>query len=279
MTRRSYPPLPGSIAHAGDLRIAYTEVNPRAEGLPLILVHGNWSSRLWWEPVLHELVGAGARAIAYDLRGRGDTEGADNDYAIGDHAADLFAFADALGVPAFHLAGHSLGSAIAFEAALQCPERIATLAAFAPSWIDGMPAVFDQPHKQRAFADRAVLERALAPLAPSAPRDATWTRCVDAGHRQRLIAAERNLAALTAWKPGNALAALEMPRLVVTGALDVLTGGKNAERVAEALRTELLVYEGVGHCMPLEAPERCARELTKLRLAARAQVGKAQTGG
>lgn len=262
MTR--YAPLPCSFVRAGDLNVAYAEVNADAPGLPLILVHGNWSSRAWWEPVLHELIGKGVRAVAYDLRGRGQTEGPDNDYAIADHATDLFAFADAIGAPVFHLAGHSLGTAIAFEAALQKPARLATLAAFAPSWIDGMPAVFNQPHQQRVFASRTILESALAPLAPSAPKDDVWTRCVDAGHRQRMIAAERNLAALTAWKPGDALRAVSMPRVVITGTLDVLTGGKSAQRVAEALRTELLVYEGVGHCMPLEAPARCANDLIEL---------------
>lgn len=259
-----YAPLPCLRVRAGDLDIAYAEVNPSAGGAPLILVHGNWSSRTWWEPVLHELVGSGVRVVAYDLRGRGDTEGPDNDYAIADHAADLFAFADAIGAPEFHLAGHSLGSAVAFEAALEKPARITTLAAFAPSWIDGMPAVFNQPHQQRVFASRTILERALAPLAPSAPKDEVWERCVDAGHRQRMIAAERNLAALTAWRPGDALHALTMPRLVVTGTLDVLTGGKSAARVADALRTTLRVYDGVGHCMPLEAPARCAQDLLNL---------------
>ena len=55
-----------------------------------------------------------------------------------------------------------------------------------------------------------------------------------------------------------------MPRAVVTGTLDVLTGGTNAQRVADALRTELIVYEGVGHCMPLEAPKRCGAEIVRL---------------
>lgn len=260
----SYESLPVRTARARDLDIAYVEVNPEAKGPPVFLVHGNWSSRVWWEPVQRALLGKGLRAIAYDLRGRGLTQGPDNEYEIADHAADLFALADALGVETFHVAGHSLGSAIAFEAALEQPQRIASLAAFAPSWIDGMPAIFNQPHQQRALANRAILARALAPLAPSAPKDDLWERCVDDGTLQRLVAAEKNLAALTKWTPGDALNVFEMPRLAVTGTLDVLTGGASARRVAEAMRTPLIVYEGVGHCMPLEAPERCAADLRAL---------------
>lgn len=260
----SFDALPTRFVQAGDLDVAFAEVNPGAAGPPLLLVHGNWSSHIWWELVLRQLESSALRVVAYDLRGRGQTKGPDNDYAIADHAADLFALADALGAETFHVAGHSLGSAVAFEAALERPERIASLAAFAPSWIDGLPAVFNQPHQQQALANRAVLDRALRPLAPSAARDALWERCIDDGVLQRVVAAERNLAALTAWTPGDALQRLTMPRVVVTGTLDVLTGGHNAQRVAEALRTELVVYQGVGHCMPLEAPERCAAELLRL---------------
>lgn len=260
----SFTPLPTQLIAVADLRVAYAEVNPEAAGTPVMLLHGNWSSHVWWELVLRALDGHGVRAIAYDLRGRGATQGPDNEYRIADHARDLFALADALGVERFHVAGHSLGSAIAFEAALQKPARISSLAAFAPSWIDGMPAVFNQPQQQLALTDRATLERALMPLAPSAPRDALWARCVDDGVLQRVTAAERNLAALSAWRPGDALRALEMPRVVVTGTLDFLTGGENAQRVADALRTQLQVYPDVGHCMPLEAPARCADELLQL---------------
>ena len=267
MSTDTTTPFPVSFAEARGLRVAYAEINADASGLPLFLVHGNWSSHVWWELVLRELEGSNVRTIAYDLRGRGDTTGPDNDYRIADHAADLFALADALGAPVFHLAGHSLGSAIAFEAVLERPERIASLAAFAPSWIDGLPAVFNQPHQQHALKNRAVLDRALAPLAPTAPKDALWARCVDAGMQQSVIAAERNLAALTEWAPGEALRAVTVPRVVVSGTLDVLTGGSNARRVADVLCTDLIVYEDVGHCMPLEAPRRCAEQLQSLMLA------------
>lgn len=252
-------------AQAGDLSVAYSEVSAPAGAPTLFLVHGNWSSHVWWERVLDVFEARGqARVIAYDLRGRGASVGPDNGYTMREHAVDLFAFADALGVEDFHVVGHSLGSAIAMEAALWRPTRIASLAAFAPSWIDGMPLMFNNPAQQRALTAPGVLERALAPLAPSMPRDDFWRRCVAEGGRQRIVAAERNLSALSAWRPGDALRALEMPCVAVTGERDVLTGGAVARRVAEALRTELLVIPVVGHCVPMEAPERTVDILTEL---------------
>lgn len=74
----------------------------------LVLVHGNFASWRWWRPVLDRLP-AGYRAYAPDLRGCGDTDRPPDGYTIEQLAADLHAFARALGLPAFHLVGHSLG--------------------------------------------------------------------------------------------------------------------------------------------------------------------------
>src|SRR5690349_15296026 len=79
-----------------------------------VLVHGNFASWRWWRPVLDRLP-PGSRAYAPDLRGCGETAGGGEAeaYAIPALAEDLLAFADAVGVRAFHLVGHSLGGAVA----------------------------------------------------------------------------------------------------------------------------------------------------------------------
>lgn len=260
---------------AGDLKVAWTEANGDAPGAPLVLIHGNWSGRVWWEPVMQRLP-RHVRAIAPDLRGRGETQGPDGSYAIAALAADVVRLLDALGVDGFHIAGHSLGSAVALDAALRYPGRVRSVAVIAAAWVDGMPSLFHQPMHQRALADRTILDHALRPLAPAAPRDDLWRRCVDAGHRQRMEAALRNLDALTAWRPGDTLGEIAVPRLVLSGALDALTGGATSRRAAAALKTPLVVVPAVGHCIPLEAPDRCVRELVQLFEAGEAQASQAK---
>ena len=248
---------------AGDLDVQYLEAGDPG-GIPVLFVHGNWGSASWWEPLLARLP-AGHRGIAYDVRGRGATTGPDSSYAIAELAADLLAFATAVRADRFHLVGHSLGTAIAMQAALDAPDRLRSLAAIAPAWVDGMPAAYNVPAGQIAIKnDAALFASALKALAPTAPDDDYWKRLVREGHGQRLEAALRNLDALVAWTPGDRLAAIPAPKLVIAGALDPLTGGANAERAAAALGARLVTLDGVGHSPNIEAPDRVMELLAVL---------------
>lgn len=251
------------FVRADDLNVHYIEAG-EAGGSAVLFVHGNWGSASWWEPLLARLP-AGYRGIAYDVRGRGATGGPDSSYAIDALAADLLAFATAVRSDRFHVVGHSLGTAIAIQAALDAPDRVRSLAAISPAWVDGMPAAYNVPAGQIAIKnDAALFATALKPLAPTAPDDDYWKRLVGEGHGQRLEAALRNLDALVAWRPGDRLSAIHAPRLVIAGALDPLTGGANADRAAAALRARLVTLDGVGHSPNIESPDRVAELLAEL---------------
>lgn len=247
---------------AGDLRVHYREWStPVPAGLPALFVHGNWSTHRWWIPTITALARElpDHRFIAYDLRGRGDTEGPDHGYSIAELADDLARLLDALELERVHLVGHSLGTAIAIELALADPGRVASLVMVAPCWLDGMPSKWARHEDQaRVHADPQLYARLLAGMAPAAPRDALWDEIVVTGHRQREVATMRNLDALTAWRPGDQVRALSMPRIVVDGDLDPLCGGPTAARAAAAMACERVCMTGIGHSPNLEAPEQLA---------------------
>lgn len=237
---------------SADLNIYYLE---KGEGTPVVFVHGNWTTGTEWEPVLDRLP-PGWRGLAPDVRGRGQTTGPDNDYTMPELAADLRAFVDALGLDTFHLVGHSLGSAIALQFALESPERLKTLTVLAPGWVDGMPAAYNVPAAQQALhADPAYFAQALKFQMPTLPDGDLWQRLVTEGHQQRVSATLANLPALVAWQPGDALGAIPVPVLVVSGEQDVLTGGASAERAAAVLHTQSVVIPGTGHSPNVEAPD------------------------
>jgi pimeloyl-ACP methyl ester carboxylesterase len=237
---------------AGDQRVHYLDVGA---GAPVLFVHGNWASAGWWEPLLARLP-AGYRGLAPDLRGRGRTSGPDSDYSPASLAADMLAFADALGLTRLHVVGHSLGAAVATQLALDAPGRVATLALVAPPWPDGMPAELNQPERQRGLkADPVRFRAAIKAMAPTAPEDALWQRLVEEGHAQRLEAALGNIAGLVAWRPGEALRAIRAPRLVVGGALDPLITPATVVRAAALLGVAPVLLPGVGHSPNLEAPD------------------------
>lgn len=240
----------------GDLTVHYVD---RGAGSPAIFLHGNWATSSWWEPVL-DLLPAGRRGVAPDFRGRGRSTGpAGADYSIAGLAADLLALTGALGLDRVDLVGHSLGTAVALEFARRHGERVRSLCLIAPAWIDGMPAWLADPDAQRSLkTDRAKLGRALRAIAPRAPEGPDWERLVAESAQQDLEAALGAVGALVAWCPGDALAAIGCPSLVVVGSADQLTGGANAQRAAEVLGARCVVLPGIGHSPPIEDPKTLA---------------------
>ncbi len=236
---------------AGDLNVHYIE---RGVGEPVIFLHGNWATCGWWEPTLN-LLPEGYRGIAPDMRGRGKTAGPDHDYSLAALAQDTLMFADALGLDRFHLVGHSLGAGVAMQLALDRGERVLSLTAVAPPWVDGMPAEANSPERQQMLkANFDLFAMALKALAPTAPDDAFWRRLVAEGHEQRLEAALGAIGALANWAPGDALRAIQCPKLVIAGENDILVTQPVATRAAEALGAQIMVIPGVGHSPNIEAP-------------------------
>jgi pimeloyl-ACP methyl ester carboxylesterase len=235
-----------------DLAVYYLD---QGSGTPVIFLHGNWATSSWWEPLLARLPD-GWRGIACDLRGRGRTTGPDSDYSIPSLATDLRAFIETLGLEAPHLVGHSLGSGVAMEYALQHPSQVRSLTVLAPAWVDGMPQDAVAAERQRALkADRALFALALKAVAPTVPDDAYWQRLVAEGHAQRLTAALAAVDALASWKPGDRLRSLPCPKLVIGGARDLLILPAVVTRAAEALGASCVMLPEVGHSPNLEAPE------------------------
>ncbi len=257
---------------AGDLEVAYREwspiggYNPRL-GLPVVCLHGNWATSAVWTKVAAELP---ERCLfAPDMRGRGRTRGLDHGYGVDELALDLHEFLAALSLERVHLVGHSLGAGVIAEFALRWPERVASLVLIAPVWVDGMPEEHDDPERaQLMHSDRNAFAKIYAAMAPTAKRDVLWAGLVETGQEQRLEASLRNLEALRRWQPGERLRALTMPRRIVIGQRDELTGGAVAARAAEVLSTELIQIPDVGHSPHLEAPVWVAEVTAELAIEA-----------
>jgi pyruvate dehydrogenase E2 component (dihydrolipoamide acetyltransferase) len=116
---------------ADGRRIVYHDRMPdREEGPPLVLLHGFGGDKDNWLFNIDALA-VGRRVLAPDLPGHGETG---KDVADGDLdslATAVLAFLDALSIPRAHLAGPSLGGAVAIAAARAAPERVASLSLIA----------------------------------------------------------------------------------------------------------------------------------------------------
>lgn len=78
-----------------------------ADGIPVVLAHGTGQSRHSWGATVAALGARGLRAIAYDLRGHGESDRTEH-YSVPRHVEDVRAVLAAVGEPAI-LVGASLG--------------------------------------------------------------------------------------------------------------------------------------------------------------------------
>jgi pimeloyl-ACP methyl ester carboxylesterase len=273
------------VLHTPRLRVHYEEAGAGPEAF--VLVHGNFASWRWWRPVIDRLR-PGWRAIMPDLRGCGDTPGGTaisdlSPYGIPELALDLAGFVDALGLSSFHLAGHSLGGAVALEYAVKHQERLRSLTLAAPpppaglaemrrgtgksaSFLNAvdpdnghsMAALHASHRLHRLFGtNRWMLRRALSEMMPSVTLDRAFGESLltDAA-RMSPDAVVGFLQALHRWNIEDRLPALRVPTVIVWGARDVLVPRAGLERMAGLLpEGELVVWPDAGHSPQIERPE------------------------
>ncbi len=122
--------MPFASTGRGDLHFEVVDqVAPWQRPRDAILFHHGIgaSAAIWtgWFPALADA----HRLVRFDMRGYGRSHipGPDFAWSLELMVDDLFAVADAAGLPRFHLVGESIGGTVALAAALARPQRIATL--------------------------------------------------------------------------------------------------------------------------------------------------------
>lgn len=116
------------IVKANNINIYY-EIH--GNGTPLILIGGLASDHNGWETVLGEFAKK-FQVIIFDNRGAGQSDVTPAPYSTQLLAEDVVGLMDALEIPSAHVLGHSLGSAIAQQLAINFPEKIKKLIIHAP---------------------------------------------------------------------------------------------------------------------------------------------------
>lgn len=128
--------LPGIAQHTvktDRLMVAYLQAG-RGD-MPVVLVHGNCSSSLFFQDLMLMLATTGRYTLyAPDMRGYGnsDTLPVNATRGVRDYSDDLASFARALNMPRFHLLGWSLGGNVVMQYAIDYPESLRSLTLEAP---------------------------------------------------------------------------------------------------------------------------------------------------
>jgi pimeloyl-ACP methyl ester carboxylesterase len=98
-------PVRDEYVIAGDNTFHYVQWGE--QGPAIICIHGLTSNAFYFQALADELA-HDHRVIAYDLRGRGDSDKPEEGYSIPIHAEDLVELIDELGLQHPILLGHSL---------------------------------------------------------------------------------------------------------------------------------------------------------------------------
>lgn len=244
------------------LRIHYEQAG--STGDTLVLLHGNFASRRWWQPLLAELP-EGYRALAPDLRGCGFSDKPMEGYTLDRLTADLAAFADALAPSRFHLIGHSLGAAVALEFAAAHGGRLRSLVLVTPPPPNGLSPPESRGTEGLVAADS--LARWLPSLALNEPllnqvlyqafSHPDLHGLVEDALRISPLAAAGFTHVLTDWNIEAALPQIQVPTLIVGGAKDPLISPQALQQLAAALpQAQLVLWPDAGHTPLLEHPQR-----------------------
>ena len=229
---------------------------------PVVLLHGFPLNGAMWDELVPALADR-YHVVVPDLRGHGATEAPDGPYEIADHAADVVALLDRLGVEWAAVVGLSMGGYIAIQLLARAPERIrAVVLADTMGRGDG-----DERRQARAaqaevirsdgldaFAN-LVLPRMFAPSVFS-ERPALverFRRTITGQRPHAVIAALQGLAS----RPDmlGALARVDVPALVLVGSEDAATTPDDSRELASVIRgAELVVLPGAGHMSCWEDP-------------------------
>lgn len=104
----------------------------------LVFIHGYSCSTDDWRLQVADLA-SDTTCISFDLRGHGRSSPATKDLTMASLASDTISLLDALSIDKAVLVGHSMGTRIALEAALQAPERVSGLALVDGSKVEAKP--------------------------------------------------------------------------------------------------------------------------------------------
>ncbi|MDI3317717.1 MAG: alpha/beta hydrolase [Bacillota bacterium] len=236
----------------------------QAAGRPwLLAVHGAGGGARHWLPLLRLLARERLLALAPDLPGHGGSAARTGEVSIPAYAAWLGRLLDALaaswpGLGRPWLAGHSMGGAIAQEAALAFPERLAGLVLVATgARLRVAPAFLEQ-------MEAGSLPPLLRAPSGEGPGGAEGPgRAEEADPEEvALPVALADFLACDRFDRREAVGAIRLPTLVIHGEADPLTPPRYGEFLASRIPgARLERVPGAGHFVLLEAPEACAEAI------------------
>lgn len=239
---------------------------------PVILIHGAGGTHLNWPPQIRRL--DGQPVLAVDLPGHGKSDGVSRQ-VIGEYAADLLAFMDALKMRTAILVGHSMGSAIALTLAIQSPKRVLGLGLLGSGLrLAVSPSLLQSAADPSTFlsAVQWVTEYSYSPQADP--------RLMELGEKRmaeiRPPVLYGDFLACDGFDASAAdLSRIHAPILILVGEQDKMTPPRLSRALNEQIpRSRLVTLPDTGHMLMLERPDLVAAHLAEFFQSIPYQIGQ-----
>ena len=266
------PPLARTVELPGPLTLPYVEQGDPT-GVPVVLLHGVTDSWRSFEPVLPHLPPS-IRAFALTQRGHGDADRPAG-YRTRDFAADIAAFVDTLGLGRVVIVGHSMGATNGQRFAIDHPERTLALVLAA-----SFPSYRDNPVVTELWeSGMSTLTDPIDPVFVREFQESTLARPVSPALLDTVVAESLKVPARV-WRAAFAgfleddclddLGKISAPTLLLWGTRDALCSRGDEDALLQAIPgSRLVAYEGAGHALHWEEPERFAADVAAFAAAHR----------
>ncbi len=247
-----------------DIALNELELNPRqllpfqrvGVGIPLVLVHGYLGGSSQWAAQL-PLLSQYFEVVTLDLAGYGRANHLVAPTDLADHARNVLATLDHMGIERFHLLGHSMGGMVVQEIARQAPHRVNKLVLYATGPLGCIPGRFETMARSRErLGDDGVRRTArricatwLLDREASAAYEALAALATQASEQ----AASAGLSAMESWDGRDHLGRIEQATLVIWGEGDRTYGWSQIEMLWRGIpRASLAVLPSCAHALHLE---------------------------
>jgi pimeloyl-ACP methyl ester carboxylesterase len=240
------------------------EVNPpqllpfqrQGAGTPLVLVHGYLGGSSQWAAQL-PLLSQHVEVVTLDLAGYGMANHLAAPTDLADHARNVLATLDHMGIERFHLLGHSMGGMVVQEITSQAPHRVIKLVLYATGPIGCIPGRFETMARSRERLRDDGVQRTARRIC------ATWLLDCEASPAFEALAtlatqsseqaASAGLSAMESWDGREHLGRIQQPTLIIWGESDRSYGWSQIEMLWRGIpRASLAVLPACAHALHLE---------------------------
>jgi len=241
-----------------DLEVNY---DVAGDGPALLFLHGLGSSGQDWAPQV-ETFRDRYKCITYDVRGHGRSGKPPGPYSMAQFAADAAGLLDHLDRPSANLVGLSLGGMIAFQMAVNFPERVNSMViinsgpAVVPVTFKEKMAVWQRQYMFRLLSMKRIGVTIGGRLFPDEDQSeiraqfvARWSE----NDKRAYLAATQ---AIIGWSVLEHITTLTMPTLVIAANQDYTPVAAKEAYVRQMPNAELVVVPDARHAVNFAQPEK-----------------------